>query len=201
MNPHPDRPRCGARGGAWRPALVALALGAGGAGVAAAAHIPLARDVDLSRMYGGWHIVATIPNAFERGMVGPYDVYSPRPDGSIREDFYVRRGSFSAPLRHFVVRDFVKPGTGGAYWQVQIFWPLRLPFLVLYVDPASRYVIFGEDSRNLGWIYARDPKLSDAAYKEAFDRLAALGYGNDGVRPGAGGGPGAGQNGGAPGHP
>lgn len=157
--------------------LVALMVGYGPTAVGAAgSRIPLAPDVELSRMYGGWHIVATIPNSFERGMVAPYDVYSPRPDGSIREDFYSRRGSFAAPMKHFVVRDFVKPGTGGAFWQVQIFWPLRLPFLVLFVDPTNRYVIFGEDSRKLGWIYARKTTLSDAAYQEAFDHLATLGY-------------------------
>jgi apolipoprotein D and lipocalin family protein len=127
-------------------------------------------------MYGGWHIVATIPNSFERGMVAPYDVYSPRLDGSIREDFYVRHGAFASPVKHFVVHDFVKPGTGGAGWQVQIFWPIRLPFLVLYVDPDYRYVIFGEDNRKLGWIYARDTTLSDADYQQAFARLSNLGY-------------------------
>jgi apolipoprotein D and lipocalin family protein len=162
-------------------ALMTLAgcAGAGCAGQLSAtgpARLPLARQVDLSRIYGGWHIVATIPNGFERGMLAPYDVYSPRPDGSIREDFYVRRGSFSAPLKHFVVKDFIKPGTEGASWEVQIFWPLRLPFLLLYVDPDNRYVIFGEESRQLGWIYARDPKISDLAYQEALDRLVNLGY-------------------------
>ncbi len=156
--------------------LIALAVSAGLTGCAAAGNIPLAQDVDVSRLYGGWHIVATIPNSFERGMVAPYDVYSPGPDGSIREDFYVRHASFAAPVKHFVVRDFVKPGTGGAAWQVQIFWPLRLPFLVLYVDPANRYVIFGENNRKLGWIYARDSKLSDTDYQAAFGHLASLGY-------------------------
>ena len=142
----------------------------------AAPKIPLARAVDVNRLSGGWHIVATIPNSFERGMVAPYDVYSPRPDGSIREDFYVRHGAFSAPVKHFVVRDFVKPGTGGAFWLVQILWPIRLPFLVLYVDPDYRYVIFGEDNRKLGWIYARESTLSDGEYQDAFTHLAAVGY-------------------------
>jgi apolipoprotein D and lipocalin family protein len=204
---HSSRPRHGPGPGAWIAGLIALAACVGPTGVdAAAPSIPLARDVDLARLYGGWHIVATIPNSFERGMVAPYDVYAPRPDGSIREDFYVRRGAFAAPLKHFVVRDFIKPGTGGAFWQVQIIWPLRLPFLLLYVDPAYRYVIFGEDSRKLGWIYAREATLSDAEYEAAFARLAALGYNplafrkiiqtpdqigkpgfwNDGVRPSPG---------------
>ena len=63
----------------------------------------------------------------------PYTVYSPRSDGDIREDFYVRRGSFSAPEKHYVVRDSVKPGTHNAFWRA--IWPLNLPFPVVYVDP------------------------------------------------------------------
>jgi apolipoprotein D and lipocalin family protein len=138
--------------------------------------VELAPRVDIPHMYGGWYIVATIPNAFERGMVAPYDVYSPRPDGSLREDFYVRRGRFSAPRRHFVVRDFVNPGSHGAHWGVRIFWPLKLPFLVLYVDPDYRYALFGETNRSLGWIYARNPILDDAAYADLLQHFAADGY-------------------------
>jgi len=142
----------------------------------AAAKTPLAPNVDMSRMYGGWYIVATIPNPFERGMVAPYDVYSPAPDGGIKEDFYARRGSFDAPRNHAVVHDWVKPGTNNAAWTTQIFWPLRLPFLVLYVDPQYRYVIFGEDIHSIGWIYAREPRFSDADYAEALTHFQAAGY-------------------------
>jgi apolipoprotein D and lipocalin family protein len=138
--------------------------------------LPLADHVDLGRMYGGWYIVATIPNAFERGMVEPYDVYSPGRPGTIREDFYVRRGGFGAPRRHFQVRDFVRPGTNNARWGVQIFWPLKLPFLVLYTDPQYRYVLFGEEDRNLGWIYSRSPLIGDDDYRDLLERFAALGY-------------------------
>ena len=40
-----------------------------------AAPLTLAPKVDIPRMYGGWYIVATIPNGFEKGLVEPYDVY------------------------------------------------------------------------------------------------------------------------------
>ena len=142
----------------------------------AAAKTPLAPNVDMSRMYGGWYIVATIPNPFERGMVAPYDVYSAAPDGGIKEDFYMRRGSFTATRQHAVVHDWIKPGTNNAAWTTQIIWPLRLPFLVLYVDPQYRYVIFGEDIHSIGWIYAREPHLSDADYAEALTHFKAAGY-------------------------
>jgi apolipoprotein D and lipocalin family protein len=132
--------------------------------------------VDLGRMYGGWYIVATIPNGFEKGLVAPYDVYARRPDGDIREDFYSRRGGFSAPLQHFVVHDWVRPGSDNAHWRVQVVWPINLPFLVLYVDPQYRYALYGEDSRKLGWIYARAPKISDADYAALLARFQAVGY-------------------------
>jgi apolipoprotein D and lipocalin family protein len=137
--------------------------------------VPLAK-VDMGRIYGGWYLIATVKNGFEKGMVTPYDVYSRRPDGDIREDFYVRRGTFAAPVKHFVVHDWVRPGTNNAHWRVQILWPVNLPFLVLYVDPDYRYVLFGEDNRKLGWIYARTPTIPDADYQDLLSRFAALGY-------------------------
>jgi apolipoprotein D and lipocalin family protein len=138
--------------------------------------IPLAAHVDLSRMYGGWYIVATIPNWFERGIVRPYDVYFRRPDGDIREVFTMQRGSFAARRHRYVVHDWVQPGTANASWRVQIFWPVNLPFLVLYVDPDYRYVMFGERSRDLGWIYARSPGIPDADYRALLARFAQVGY-------------------------
>lgn len=144
-------------------------------GARARTPLALARAVDIARMKGGWYIVATIPNSFERGMVQPYDVYSDGPAGSLREDFYVRRGRLDAPRKHFVVKDFVGAGDH-ARWGVQIFWPLRLPFLLLYVDPAYRYALFGEENRKLGWIYARSADMPDADYAALLARFAAQGY-------------------------
>ncbi len=137
--------------------------------------LPLAH-VDLDRMYGGWYLIATIRNGFEKGMVGPYDVYSKRPDGDIREDFYTRHGGFAAPLKHFVVHDWVRPGTNNAHWRVQIFWPINLPFLVLYTDPDYRYVLFGEDNRKLGWVYSRTKTIPDDDYEALMARFRAAGY-------------------------
>jgi apolipoprotein D and lipocalin family protein len=158
----------------WRLASLAVLMML--AACASKPPIPLADKVDLSRMYGGWYIVATIPNWFEKGMVHPYDVYFRRPDGDIGEDFYMQKGGFSAPRRRYEVHDWVVPGTGDARWRVQVFWPLNLPFLVLYVDPDYRYVLFGERSRDLGWIYARSPEMPDADYKALLARFALLGY-------------------------
>lgn len=137
--------------------------------------LPLAPDVDLGRIYGRWYIIAGIPKGgFEQGMVTPYTIYSPRPDGDIREDFYVRRGSFAAPQKHYVVRDSVKPGTHNAFWRA--IWPLNLPFPVVYVDPDYRYVLYGEQGRDLAWVYARTPVVADRDYAMLLARFEALGF-------------------------
>lgn len=161
----------------WLSPLAGAVVVAMAAQARAGAPTPLALpQVDLNRIYGAWYIVATIPNSFERGMVAPRDVYSPGGGSAIQEDFYVRRGGFDAPVRHFKVHDWVRPGTHNAHWRVRIFWPIDLPFLVLYADPQYRYVLFGEENRRLGWIYSRTPTLSEADYDSLLDRLAALGY-------------------------
>jgi apolipoprotein D and lipocalin family protein len=138
--------------------------------------LPLAKNVDLPRMYGGWYIVATIPNRIEKGIVAPCDVYSPRSDGAIREDFYFQRGGFHGARHHLTTHDEVDPNSGGAAWHVQLIWPIKLPFLLLYVDKDYRFALFGERSRDLGWIYARDPRLSDHDYLMLKAKFAAAGY-------------------------
>jgi apolipoprotein D and lipocalin family protein len=137
--------------------------------------LPLA-NVTLSRVAGGWYIIATIPNSFERGMVTPYDIYTPSAGGKIREDFFTRRHSFSAPVKHFTVHDWARPGTHNAHWRVQLLWPFSVPFLVLYTDPQYRYLLFGEENRSLGWIYSRTPTVPDTDYHTLLRHFAALGY-------------------------
>jgi apolipoprotein D and lipocalin family protein len=158
--------------------LAATGVGLYGCGAlddSESAPLPLA-TVDMDRMWGGWYLIATIPNGFEKGMVAPYDVYSQRPDGDIREDFYVRSGSFKSPLDHYVVHDWIRPGSNNAHWRVRIFWPIDLPFLVLYTDPDYRYVMFGERNRKLGWIFARTRTIPDADYRALLERFRGLGY-------------------------
>jgi apolipoprotein D and lipocalin family protein len=156
-------------------ALAVCGVAAGSGAASARAPLPLAH-VDMSRVWGDWHILATIPNAFERGMVAPLDVYSPGGGRNIQEDFYVRRGRFDAPVRRFRVHDWVRAGTNNAHWRVQIFWPINLPFLVVYVDPQYRFMLFGEENRQLGWIYGRSAEISDADYAALLARFAAAGY-------------------------
>jgi apolipoprotein D and lipocalin family protein len=138
--------------------------------------LPLA-NVDLERMYVGWYIVATIPNRLERGIVGNYDVFSPgEKPGWLREDFYMWRGNFTGPKNHLVGRIQVLPESNNADWRVKPIWPLSLPFKIVYVDPDYRYVLFGEQDRNWGWIYSRTQNISDLDYTSLMAEFGKLGW-------------------------
>jgi apolipoprotein D and lipocalin family protein len=158
-----------------RVALVLAALVSITPASSGADPLPLPK-VEMERIYGGWYMIATLPNWFERGIVAPYDVYSKRPDGDLQEDFTFKPGSFAAPSTHYTVHDWVLPNTNNAQWRVQVFWPLALPFLVLWVDPEYRYVIFGEADRKLGWIFSRTQDIPEADYSDLLRRFSALGY-------------------------
>ncbi len=154
-------------------AILAWAAVAGPALPATSGPVPLAK-VDLRRMMGDWYLVATIPNFFERGMVAGRDVYALTPRGDIREDFSMRRGGFDRKVTRASTRITVRRDSGDADWRVH-FGPIALPFQVLWVDPAYRLALFGEQNRKLGWVYSRDQKISDEDYRTALEHFEALG--------------------------
>lgn len=137
--------------------------------------VPLGH-VDLSRIGGGWYIVATIPNFLERGIVGPHDFFTLRSRRVIREDFYMQRGGFDKEKHHFTTRITVRRNTGDADWRVHILGIVSVPFQVLYVTPDYRFILFGEQNRRWGWIYSRSQTIGGADYRAMLAHFKALGY-------------------------
>jgi apolipoprotein D and lipocalin family protein len=141
------------------------------------ADVPLATvPVDLPRYMGRWYIIANIPYFAERGFVGSYAQWALRPDGRIDDSYYGHKDRFDAPLKHYRFLDTPVPGSGGGKWSVQLFWPVHVTQLTLYVDPDYQYTILGYPGKNLGWIFARQPQISDATYHALLAKLDAMGY-------------------------
>ncbi len=136
----------------------------------------LASNVDLNRYMGRWYIVANIPYFLEKGEVGSYVEFSPRPDGDIAETYYGHDKSFDAKLSATTSHDYVVPNTGNARWRTSFIWPIYFTELILYVDPDYKTALIGYPDRSLGWIFARDPELDDPTYQSLLKRLADEGY-------------------------
>lgn len=137
--------------------------------------LPLQPDVDLSRYAGRWYIIANIPYFAERGKVGSYFDVS-FPNGKVRDVYYGRSGSFTAPLQRFTMRGYVVPHTGNAYWRESPFWPVYLSYLILYVDPDYQTALVGYPGRGYGWVLSRAPDMDATTYHRLLQRFAADGY-------------------------
>lgn len=68
-----------------------------------------------------------------------------------------------------------KPDSGGE-WSVRLFWPIHVTQMMLWVDPDYRYTILGYPNKKLGWIFSRDPMMSDDTYHAMLACLDAISY-------------------------
>ena len=142
----------------------------------AAQPLTLAPAIDLNRFMGRWYVIANIPYFAERGFVGSYAEYSLQPDGGIEDLYFGRKKNFDAPIEKHALKDKVVPGTGNAEWSASPFWPLTYNFMILYVDPDYQLALLGYPNKQLGWVYARSPTISDAAYAELLIKMDQQGY-------------------------
>jgi apolipoprotein D and lipocalin family protein len=164
------------------PAFVMLSIALGGCISAPEnpnpkASTPIATiPLDLPRYMGKWYIVANIPYFGERGFVGTHSVWELREDGRIDDHFYAYKKSFDAPLTHYQFLNSVVPGSEGGEWKVRLFWPIHVRQLTLYVDPDYQYTLVAYPGKKLGWIFAREPRISDEVYQSLLQRFDEMGY-------------------------
>lgn len=142
----------------------------------AQAPLQLAPAVDLKRFMGRWYVIANIPYFAEQGYVGSYVEYALRPDGDIDDFYFGRDGGFDKPLEKKTLKDWVVEGTHNAQWRSSPFWPVSFAYLILYVDPGYQYALIGYPGKKWGWIFARTPRVDDAAYTRLLAELERQGY-------------------------
>ncbi len=133
-------------------------------------------QVDLKRYVGDWYVFANIPYSLEKGKVGTLDRYALRPDGKMDNIFLFRRGSLDAPLEQWKGVAWVHNKTTNAEWRVQFVWPLRVPYLIIDLDPDYQWSVIGYPNRKLAWVLSRKPGLDEATYRGIQERMAKQGY-------------------------
>jgi apolipoprotein D and lipocalin family protein len=141
------------------------------------ADVPLQSvPVDLPRYMGRWYVIANIPYFAERDFVASHVEWTLRDDGKIDDVFFGRKKGFEQKETRHQFLDTVKPGSGGGEWSVRLFWPVHVTQMTLWVDPDYRYTILGYPNKKLGWIFSREPTMSDDTYRALLARLDAMGY-------------------------
>jgi apolipoprotein D and lipocalin family protein len=133
-------------------------------------------NIDLPRYMGRWYVIAIVPYFLESKYVGSFTDWSLRKDGKIDDRYTAFKKTFDTSPTHFHFVDSVVPDTGNGEWSVRLVWPVHVTQMTLYVDDDYRYTLLGMKDKSLGWIFSRDPDMSDDVYRSLLARFDALGY-------------------------
>ncbi len=160
----------------WVFSLVAVSSAMRAAAEPEMTPLKLAPNVDVSRFMGKWYVIANIENIFEKGAFGSVETYTMRPDGKIDVLFEFNKGSFEGPLKRMSQLAWVHDPAVGAEWRIQLFWPLRFPYLIIDVADDYSWTAVGYPNRKLLWVMARTPKLPEETIAGILKRAEAQGY-------------------------
>jgi apolipoprotein D and lipocalin family protein len=134
-------------------------------------------SVDIERFMGDWHVIASIPTPFEKGVHNGLESYRWNEKEKIVEvSFTYRKGSFDGEKKEITQKGFIQDPVGRAHWLVQPIWPLKFGYIVVDLDPEYRWTTVGVPDKSYVWIMARSHEMSDSDYQQATKRLEMLGY-------------------------
>ncbi|MGB1683066.1 MAG: lipocalin family protein [Arenicellales bacterium] len=132
--------------------------------------------VDLDRFMGPWYVIASTPTFIDKESYNAIERYDLNKDGTIQTTFTFYKGGFDGPLKTYRPKGFVKPDGSNAVWGMQFIWPIKADYQIVYLDEGYSRVIVAREKRDLVWLMAREPSISESEYRELMDRIIALGY-------------------------
>lgn len=132
--------------------------------------------VDLPRFMGTWYMIAAIPTVFERNAWNAAETYTLQPDGNVLTTLRFNKGAADGPVKQVHSTAYVRPGSGGAVWGVQVFWPIREQYIVAWLKPDYSEMIVARDARDYTWVFARAPAITEAEWASLRTQIASMGY-------------------------
>lgn len=130
--------------------------------------------IDLPRFMGAWHVIAHVPYFGERGHVGSRDEYTLRPDGKIGVRYVYQEG-FAEPVKTLDSKATVKSDTGNRRWTTWFFGIIPTKYRILETAPDYSWALIDYPGRDLAWIFARTPDMSDAQYAQLLAKMRGHG--------------------------
>jgi apolipoprotein D and lipocalin family protein len=121
---------------------------------------PRENSVDVDRYMGKWYVIAHIPPSKTKNAYNSIETYTQTKPGVVDTVF----------------TGYVLDEGNGAVWGMQIYWPLRLQYVISYVDDDYDTTIVAREKRDVAWVMARTPQIDDATYDALVQKLDDYGY-------------------------
>jgi apolipoprotein D and lipocalin family protein len=160
--------------------LLAPVLSALLAGCSTVPAIKTVERLDLPRFMGDWYVIAAIPAAQEANAFNGVESYRLRPGTTdvVEVTYTFRDGAFDGPLVTLRPVGHVS-GADPATWGMKFWWwqgPLRLEYLVAWLDADYTRTIIARSARDYVWIMARTPTLPAGELERLTGVVKELGY-------------------------
>jgi len=137
----------------------------------------IVESIDIDRFMGDWHVIASIPTPFEKGVHNGLESYRwNEEEGIVEVTFTYRKGSFDGEKKVITQKGFIQDPVSKAHWLVQPIWPLKFGYIVIDLDSEYEWTTVGVPDKSYVWIMAKNHKMSPSSYEKATKRLKVLGY-------------------------
>jgi len=137
---------------------------------------PREDSVNVDRYMGKWYVIAHIPPGKTKNAYNSIETYTQTKPGVVDTIFTWREGSFDGKRKRLNPTGYVLDEGNGAVWGMQIYWPLRLQYVISYVDDDYDTTIVAREKRDVAWVMARTPQIDDATYDALVQKLDDYGY-------------------------
>jgi len=96
--------------------------------------------------------------------------------------FTFNKGSFTGKKKSVAQKGWVENKETNAHWLVQPFWPLKLDYLILDLDPDYQWTIVGVSSQSYVWIMTRNPNPSENFINSLIKKLDDINYSSKDIK-------------------
>lgn len=162
--------------------LIALAAGAGAAGLAYALwpknKIPasaIVQPFDKNKYLGKWNEIARLPNRIEKNLKDLSEEYSLNEDGSIKVITRAYNFDKNKPVEAEGKAKFVGSETRGKL-KVSYSLPIYLDYNVLDINANYQYALVSGNSLDYLWILSRENNIPDEIQERFLAKATNLGF-------------------------
>lgn len=126
--------------------------------------------LDLQRFMGRWYVIGRVPNFVERGHVASINTYTLREEDKVAISYQFREG-FGEPEEQIQIRAKVDEDSGNRRWRTWFYKVVPTRSRILEVAPDYSWALIGYPGREMAWIFAREPDMDAALYRQLAQRL------------------------------
>lgn len=132
--------------------------------------------VDLEKFMGDWYVISILPNPIEKNVVNGIENYQLNEKGGVDITYTFFKDSPQGKKKVMHPKADIFNKETNSEWRVQFFWPIKFPYLVIYLDEEYETTVIGVANKKYAWVMSRKPKITAEKYAEVLDRMKELEY-------------------------